>query len=544
MSQEAIDIGIEIALLFNAKIIDELHVLRKNYLDGSVPCGFQRTLIIGTEGYIPINGRKVGVATICIEEDAARKIREEQSTVYYRVDRLGIPLVEVVTAPEIKNPEELLKVAYRIGMLLRATGKVKRGLGTIRQDLNVSIEGGERVEIKGVQKLDWIPKLAENEVLRQLALIDIKNQLLNRGVKETDFSKDFKDVSQIFASTKCKIIKNRKANEIVLAVKLPKFAGLLSREIQPGKSFGKEIAEKVMIITGLKGIIHSDENLGKYNISTEEDSQIRNLLALGEMDAYAIVIGDVDTAEKALENVVDRAKGALRGVMRETRRALENGNSEFLRELHGGARLYPDTDTPPLVIERERIAAISKRLPEYPWVAQKRLAEKYKIKEEFVEELMASGKMELFMDIVEKYKIDPTIVVVTLLQTMKSLEREGFQTDNISEENIKDVFKFLSEGKIAKEAVENILQELAKSPSISVSDALKELGLETITVEKLEKIIDEVLYESREFIEKSGDRAFSPMMGKVMEKVRGKIDGKVVAEVLRKKIAKILEEKQ
>ncbi len=426
-------------------------------------------------------------------------------------------------------------------MLLRATGKVKRGLGTIRQDINVSVEGGERVEIKGVQKLDWIPKLAENEAVRQLALIDIKKELLNRGVKEEAFSHNFNDVSEIFTSTKCKIIKNRKKKEKVMAIRLPKFAGLLGKEIQPGKSFGKEIAERVVVITGLKGIIHSDEKLDRYNISMEEDSQLRSLLALKKTDSYVIVVGEENEAKKALENVVNRAKGALKGVLTETRRALENGNSEFLRELHGGARLYPDTDTPPLVIEKERVEAIGESLPEYPWKVQKRLAEKYKISEEFAEELMASGKMEIFMEIVEEFKIDPTIVVVSLLQTMKALEREGIQTDNIPEEKIMETFKFLSEGKIAKEAVEEVFRVLGKSPSISVEEVLKELKLETITIEKLEIIIDEILDESSEFIEKSRERVFSPMMGKVMEKVRGKIDGKVVAEILRKKLEQKLE---
>jgi len=449
--------------------------------------------------------------------------------------------VEIVTLPEIENPDEILKTAYRIGMLIRSTEKVKRGLGTIRQDINVSIEGGERVEIKGVQKLEWIPRLAENEAIRQIELLDLKKQLLEREVREEDFSYEYRDVSEIFASTKCKIIKNRKKEERVLSVRLPKFAGLLGKEVQPGKSFGKEIAERVMVITGLKGIIHSDEKLDKYNISMEENSQLRSLLALEEMDSYAIVIGDENKAEKALDNVVNRAKGALKGVLRETRRALENGNSEFLRELHGGARLYPDTDTPPLVIEKERVESIRKNLPEYPWVVQKRLAKKYKINELFAEELMASGKMELFVEIVKELKIDPTIVAVSLLQTMKALDREGIQTDEISQEKIKEIFKSLSEGKIAKEAVEEVLRVLGKSPSITVEDALKELRLETITTEKLERIIDEILDESSDFIEKSGERAFSPMMGKVMEKVRGNIDGKVVAEILRKKLEQRLE---
>ncbi|MEM3526343.1 MAG: hypothetical protein QXV37_02925, partial [Candidatus Jordarchaeaceae archaeon] len=191
--------------------------------------------------------------------------------------------------------------------------------------------------------------------------------------------------------------------------------------------------------------------------------------------------------------------------------------------------------------EKERVESIKKNLPEYPWVVQKRLAEKYKIKESFAEELMASGKMELFMEIVNEFGIDPTIVAVSLLQTMKALDREGIQTDEIPQEKIKDIFKFLSQGKIAKEAVEEVLRVLGKSPSITVEDAVKELGLKTVTPDKLEKIIDDILNESSDFIAKNRERAFKPMMGKVMEKVRGNIDGKVVAEILRKKLEQRLE---
>ncbi|MEM4446255.1 MAG: Glu-tRNA(Gln) amidotransferase subunit GatE [Candidatus Jordarchaeales archaeon] len=539
MSQEALEIGLEIALLLKARIIvDELHVCRKMYLDGSVPCGFQRTLIIGMNGSIPINGKEIPIETICIEEDAARKVKEEKNTVYYRLDRLGIPLVEIVTAPCIESPEELVETAFRIGLLLRSTGKVKRGIGTIRQDINVSIKGGARVEIKGVQKLEWLPKLARNEVIRQLSLLRIKEELTRRGVREEDLKLDVKDVTEIFKNTQSKILKPR-GGERVLAVRLPKFSGILGVEVQPGKRFGKEIAEKVHAYTGLAGIIHSDEDLKEYGISDDERRELCRVLSIESDDAFVIVKAPRDIGEKALEIVVNRAKQALKGVPNETRRALENGNSEFLRELHGGARLYPDTDTPPIKIGRELKERVASRLPTPPWNLKEELVRKYKISDRFADELILEGKVFLFREVVDEYGIDPVLVASVLLQTLKALEREGVKVDEVSEEELKDVFRCLSEGKIAKEAIGPLIAKLAEE-HVGVEEALKKLGIRPLSDEELEKLIGKIVEENVTLVRERGERAFGPLMGVVMSHVRGRVDGGKVAEVLKRKIREVL----
>nr|MDO8061712.1 Glu-tRNA(Gln) amidotransferase subunit GatE [Candidatus Freyrarchaeum guaymaensis] len=538
ISTEALEIGLELALLLKANIVDELHVCRKNYLDGSVPCGFQRTLVIGLNGRIPVNGKEVGIETICIEEDAARKVKEEGKTVYYRLDRLGIPLVEIVTSPDIETPEELLETAFRIGLLLRSTGKVKRGIGTIRQDINVSIRGGARVEIKGVQKLEWLPKLARNEVIRQLSLLKIRDELLHRGAKEDEYKLDVKDVTEKFRETRSKILK-RKGNERILAVRLPKFSGLLGMEVQPGRRFGKELADKVRAITGIAEIIHSDENLEKYGVSPQEADALRLALELDDNDAFVLVKAPEEMGKKALEVVVKRARLSLKGVPNETRRALENGNSEFLRELHGGARLYPDTDTPPIIINPEWKRRVASQLPEYPWVLKEKLAKKYGISSEFAEELILEEKAEIFKEIVESYRVDPVLVASTLLQTVRGLEREGVPVENLTREDFNGVFKYLSEGKIAKEAIPQLLAKLAEKPS-NLDDALNALGIKPLSKEELEEIISKVVESNMSLIISKGERAFSPLMGAVMKQVRGKIDGKTVAELLKAKISEVI----
>lgn len=484
-----------------------------------------------------MNGKEIPIETICIEEDAARKVREEKGTVYYRLDRFGIPLVEIVTAPSIETPEELVETAFRIGLLLRSTGKVKRGIGTIRQDINVSVKDGARVEIKGVQKLEWLPKLAKNEVIRQLSLIRIREELTRKGVREEELRLDIRDLTEIFRNTRSRILK-QKGDERVLGVRLPKFSGILGVEVQPGKRFGREIAEKVHAITGLAGIIHSDENLKEYGISDEEESELRRALEVGDEDAFVIVKAPRDVGERALEIVVERARQALIGVPNETRRALENGNSEFLRELHGGARLYPDTDTPPIRLEPELKEKVASQLPEYPWNLKNRLIEKYGISEEFAKELILEGKVFLFKEVVDEYGIDPVLVASTLLQTLRALEREGVKVEEVSEEELKEVFRYLSEGKIAKEAVEPLIAKLAEK-HVSVEEALRELGISPLSEGELEELISKIVGENVALVRERGERAFSPLMGMVMKQVRGKIDGGKVAKILKDKIKEV-----
>ncbi|MFX0096585.1 MAG: Glu-tRNA(Gln) amidotransferase subunit GatE [Candidatus Hodarchaeota archaeon] len=540
-SEEVIDIGLQVALLLNANVIDELHVCRKNYLDGSVPGGFQRSFIVGTNGYFPLNNKKIRIKLIGIEEDAARKIKQEGKTVYFRLDRLGIPLVEVATEPDLKSPQELYQAASRIGLLLRSTGKVKRGLGTIRQDVNISIKDGARVELKGVQKLDLIPKLAENEVERQLALIDIKNELKARKVKSEDLKYSFEDITHILKNTKSQTIRRgMDSGEKVFGVNLRNFSSLLQKDIQPSKTFGRELAEKAMVITNIKGIIHSDEDLSKYGFNKDEVLNIKKSLKTTKNDCFVIVVAKPEIAKRVLKLIVDRCKQALKGVPQETRRALENGNSEFERVLAGSARLYPDTDTPPIVITEEKTLRIKKDLPEYPWDLEERLAQKYSLETTTIRELFLSDRIELFSKIVDELHIESVLASTTLLQLIKALEREKLHVENLTDNTIMDVFRLLTDGKIAKEAIEDLFRILSKDPELSAQEAAEQLGLEAITSKQLDMLIDELLTKNRSLIKEKGERAFAPLMGELMKQVRGKIDGKQVASTLRRKMKVVM----
>ncbi len=542
-SDEAVDIAILISLLLNCDIVDEIHVCRKNYLDGSVPCGFQRTMLIGINGYVPINGKKIGIQYVYLEEDAARKDDEKSKgkTIYYKLDRLGIPLVEIVTAPDMRTPEEVVEAARRIGLLLRASGKTRRGLGTIRQDINVSIEGGARVELKGIQLLEMIPVAIDMEIARQLELLKIRDELTKRGVKEEDLKEDFFDVTDVFKNTKSKIIKRViKSGGKVYAVKLKGFAGILGWEIQPNRRFGTELADRVKAYTTLRGILHTDENLKDYGISDEELQKLFKIVQKGEQDAVVIVAGDADECIRALRYVVERARIAIRGVPSETRGVHEDGTSSFQRELHGQARLYPDTDMPPIPLPEDRIDKIRKSLPEPPWDRIKRLAKEYEIDEQFAEELVKEGFADLFEEVIREYKVPSMIVATTLLQTTKALSRDGIPVENLTDSHFRKLFEYLAMGRFAKEAIPEILTHWAKNPDIPIDDVLRMAGVRAMSLEELERIVDEIVSKNIELIKSRRERAFKPLMGDVMRVVRGKIDGKTVSEVLKRKIDEVL----
>jgi glutamyl-tRNA(Gln) amidotransferase subunit E len=543
-NDEARKIVMEIALLLNTNIIEEMHVCRKNYLDGSVPCGFQRTMILAKDGYIELeNGKKIGIDIICLEEDAARKIKTENKTNYFRLDRLGIPLVEVTTKPDINDPYECRESAERLGLLLWSSN-VKKVLGATRQDINVSIKQGTRIEIKGVQKLDWIPLLINHEISRQAKLIEIKNELSKRKLDINDINNKSIDLSKIMATSKSNFIaKGIKSGKKLYGINFKGFSGIFGIELMEDYRFGTEVSSKVTSITGLKGIIHSDEDLKKYKISNEEVKKIKKKLNAKDEDCFLLVLGTQNEINKAMKVIVKRVRNAFKGVPPETRRALENGNTEFLRELHGGARLYPDTDSQPIINKQEEIESIRENIPQYPWNVIKTYSKKYEIEERFIKELIFTGNLDLFNELLKIYPENPTLIITTLLETMIALRRDGKSVEYITKKDFIDLFKLLKTKEIGKEAIEEFMIAKSDNPKLTIEQIKKQLKIEKITKEELNKIIINIVNENTELIQEKEMRAMGPLMGEVMKIVRGKIDGKIVSNelknILQKKMAEL-----
>ena len=542
-NDEARRIAIKIALLLNSNIIEEMHVCRKNYLDGSVPCGFQRTMILAKDGYLELeNGKKIGIDILCLEEDAARKIITEEKTNFFRLDRLGIPLVEITTKPDINDPMECRECAERLGLLLWST-KVKKVLGAIRQDVNVSIKAGTRIEIKGVQKLDWIPILINHEVSRQLNLVEIKEELQKRNLKEEDLPKKPIDLSKVMAKTKCGFItKGIKSGKKLYGINFTGFNGLLGKELMEDYRFGTEIASKVKSISGLKGLIHSDEDLKNYKFSDEDIKTLKDNLNTKQGDCFILVLGNKKEVDKAFNIIINRVKYAFKGVPPETRRALENGNTEFLRELHGGARLYPDTDSQAIINYNDEIKAIKGDLPEYPWDVIKNYSKKFKMEERFIKDLIFTGNLTIFNDLIEIYPDNPTLIITTLLETSTALRRDGKDIENITETDYKDIFTLLKKKEIGKEAIEEMMSLKADSPELSIEQIKENLKIESISIEDLKKIINEIVKNNLDLIKEKEMRAMGPLMGEVMKKVRGKIDGAIVSKELKNALQTKLKE--
>lgn len=542
-NEEARKIALELALLLNANIIEEMHVSRKNYLDGSVPSGFQRTMILGTDGYIALeNNKKIRIDILSLEEEAARKIKTENKTNFYRLDRLGIPLVEVTTKPDINTPEECRECAERIGLLLWMTN-VKKVLGSIRQDVNVSIKSGTRIEIKGVQKLSWIPLLINQEISRQLGLIEIREELKNRGVNENNLPNGPVDLTSLMAKTKSKFIASGlKSGKRLHGFNFKDFKGIFGKQLMEDYRFGTEVSSKVKVISGLKGIIHSDENLENYTLSKDEIQKIQNKLNSKKNDCFVLILGTIKELNKAADIIINRIEYVFKGVPPETRKALENGTTEFLRELHGGARLYPDTDSPAIMNTAEEIKKIRNTLPNYPWDIIEDYAKKYKVEQSSIKDLIFKGKLSLFDSLIEIYPEKPSIVLNTLLNKAKAIKREGKKIENITNNDYIKIFRELKNENIGKEAIEDIMRLKADSPNLTIEQTIEKLHLETLSYEDLKKIIKEEVDNNLEIIKEKKMRSMGPLMGEVMKKVRGKIDGEIVSKELKLQITNKLKE--
>ncbi|MCD6399135.1 MAG: Glu-tRNA(Gln) amidotransferase subunit GatE [Candidatus Aenigmarchaeota archaeon] len=523
VNQEALKVAIQIAKMLHCEIPDEMHFMRKTVIDGSNTAGFQRTAIIGLNGYLETSLGRVGVTNVCLEEEAAQIIEKRDNEVVYGLDRLGIPLVEIGTAPDIKSPKHAREVAEKIGTMLRETGKVQRGIGTIRQDINVSIRGGARIEIKGFQELKAIEKVIEGEVERQKKLLKIRDELKKRDASVTEVF----NVTSVFKNTKNNMISSLlEKGKGVFAFKLSGFGGLLKEKICYDKTFGKELSDYAKS-HGVKGFIHSDENLGKYNL-TREFLKLRETLNAGENDVIGIVVEDRDTANQACLSILKRAENALVGVPEETRMANEDYTTSYLRPLPGGARMYPETDVKPIVVTKELVDV---EIPESFDEKKKRFIE-LGLSEELAGQMIKSEYLSLFEEVVNGTKTDYSKVAYVLLSVMKDLKRRGVNVNKIDELELKKMFKNID--KIPKESIPLILERLSKSKSFEDSMGT----FSSISQEELDKIIEKHL--DTDLIKKEGMVSFNKIMGPVMSEVRGRIDGEIVAKRLKSRIEEIV----
>ncbi len=506
LNPEALAIALELAQHLNMKTVDELHIMRKMVIDGSNTSGFQRTAIAAFDGTLETSKGLIGIPLLAVEEESAGIMGTEGSEAAFRLDRLGIPLVEVSTTPDIKSPEHLLEVAEKLGMIMRATGKVARGLGTIRQDVNISTERGARVEIKGAQDLKMLPLLAQNEVRRQDALVAIMDELKTRFGAKIVLNCKAVDVTDAFASTKSQLVsKGLASGASVLGVVLEKHAGLIGRETQPNRRYGTELSDYAKS-AGVKGIIHSDEDMGKYSISADELAALKQSLGMKQGDAFVLVVAPAEQARAALARVLERAR--MDFIPPETRRANQDGTTSYMRPLPGKARLYPETDVPPVRITKELLSSVSKGE-----ALEDKKARLLKLlgNAEMAERMLRSRNLALFERLV-KDGAEPTLAASTLESTLVSLRREGVVLE--PDKALPELFALYNKGAFVKAAIPDILKDVAKGRPLS--DAAKDYSV--ISGKELEKIVKELGSDMKAIMSKYRTRVDPKELDKLIKK--------------------------
>ena len=531
LNQEAVDISIILACLMNMKVVDEFHTMRKQVIDGSNTSGFQRTGILATDGYVETKYGNVTIETLGLEEDAARRIGEEDGKIIFRLDRLGIPLAEITTSPDMHHPLQVKAVAYQLGQILRST-RVKRGLGTIRQDLNISIKDGARIEVKGVQDLDLMPTIVENEVERQLNLIEIAEILDKR---DAEVEEEIHDVTELLENSQSNVVQSTLTEDdsAVLAIILRGFNGLIGREVQPGRRLGTEFSEHGKKM-GVKGLFHTDE-LPAYGITQEEVDTIKNKLNLGENDAFILVSGNRIKANNALKEVIKRAKQSLVGVPEETRRAMDNGNTEYLRPLPTASRMYVETDIPTEIIDKQRVEKIASNLPELPVVKKERIKESYGLSEDLAEQLVQENNADLFEEVQKELpNMESVKIASDIAYTIKDLRRDGLDISKLNRDVLVEIFSLVDNNVIAAAETEVVLKDACNG--ISAEESVKKNNLEKLSDDVIEEGIKEIIKENESMILERKMGAMGPLMGKAMAKFKGKADGKTVSSIIKKEI--------
>jgi glutamyl-tRNA(Gln) amidotransferase subunit E len=508
--------------------------MRKIVIDGSNTTGFQRTILVGRSGFLDVDGIKVGIQSICLEEDAARIINEDKDddeSKIFALDRLGIPLIEIALDPISNTPMFVTNVAQTVGRLLRSTKKVTRGLGSIRQDVNISIDGGAVVEVKGVQQLSQLAIVIEYETKRQDGLNLIAKELKSRKIDESKFLENITDVTDLIEQSSSKVVKKILSGDSrFMGFVLRGFRGILSFEPYQGIRLGRELGE-VAKSYGIGGIFHSDE-LPNYGISSEDVESLSSILKINENDAFILIGGPSVLLNTVVLELSNRIKKAFSGVVPETRSVRLDGVTVFSRPRPGSSRMYPETDIPYISIDENKLKELSKHVPQ-PWnVVIDQIYKKYGINKTLAENIFDSQYFSLFENIVSHTSINPSFIVSKLTEDLVSLEREGYDSSILSHDELFHLFVELDKSRISKESIPIILEKLLKKEGGAVDEIISSFGSEGVTEEYVDKMINKIIEENEAVISQKGLDSIGLLMGRCMSILRGKIDGEKVNKKL------------
>jgi glutamyl-tRNA(Gln) amidotransferase subunit E len=513
-----------------------VHITRKQYLDGSIPTGFQRTAIIGVEGEIPLKNKKVRLIQLSLEEDSCREMWDVGHQRGYKTDRLGMPLIETVTYPDCANPEEVKEANNYIRFLNRSTGKVRTGMGAGRQDVNVSCRGGSRVEIKGVAHTKWIPELTHNECFRQWALLHIREQLKKRVKDHASWKISHKQISYHTFNFRYKPLREARNNKNkIIAVNLPEFKGILSHFTQPGKIFADEISGRLKVIACIEKphMAHS-EDLTPL-VPQKDWDQIRKLFKARENDAQLIFWGPEADIATALETIEERCKMAFECVPNETRKSFENGTTIFERVLPGADRMYPDTDSAPIPLEDEHIERLRQNIPTDVFERYQQM-KKWSIPEDTYTYIFSKNLYPVIEKIVKELKLNPRLIGTFFGHHLKWVEGQYDRSVEFAYEQLFDLFKFLKDNNLDLMLAGNMLPVIYAHPKMDFESVLTSIGFKRV---KKEEILAKAEFLQKKFRQIGKSDKPETMQNWVMGELRKIALGNVDLTELSKEIIKL-----
>ena len=555
MNLHALDVAVEQCLMLGCDIVDEVHVARKQYLDGSIPTGFQRTAIVGVNGRLPFAGRSLSITQVSVEEDSCREVIDKGHLVAWRTDRLGMPLIETVTGPDLRTPEEVMEAILLIGRVCRSTGHVRVGMGASRQDINVSVRGGRRVEIKGVPQAWRARRLVHGEAVRQVNLLEFRGELHARGLKRAeDLPIEHQDITDMCRASRLPFLReenwalfveqeNRRPGlELgngpfcVRAIRLAGLAGALNRSTQPNRTFAHELIGRVRVIAGLDQrpvLVHS-EDWPVQDGSHEELERIRNHLCCGAEDSFVIVWGPLDDTVTAAREIRIRFEEALEGVPSETRQFCPDGTTDFERILPGPNRMYPDTDSVPTRMTRERVDRLRAALPPPPWVREERY-HAVGVPRRTIHFLIRRNGAALVDHVVEKCGADLRRACFFFGERLKGLRRRGIDVDSIPQKAWCEFFSLLSRRPVLWEAWREIVTRMAAAPGMDIMLVVKQAGLDEVVPALESRLKRSVRYGLDHCNGNSEHKLLRCCMGQIMPELRGRVAAKEVRAALQER---------
>jgi glutamyl-tRNA(Gln) amidotransferase subunit E len=551
VNQQAIDIAIEQCLMLGCDIVDEVHIARKQYLDGSIPTGFQRTAIVGVNGRLPFHGREISITQVSVEEDSCREVSDRGHLIVWRTDRLGMPLIETVTGPDLRTPEEVEEAILLVGRVCRSTGHVRVGIGASRQDVNVSVRGGRRVEIKGVPKAGWAPRLVHGEAVRQVNLLRLQTELHERGLSSPESVRiEHREVTDLVADSTIDVL-HRAAWELfqsgddrragfergdgafcVRAVKVESAVGTLVWPTQPGRTFADELKGRVRVIAGLDQqpiLFHSEG----WPAGAEADLEtLRSELGCTANDALVVLWGAEQDTLTGAEEIRLRFIDAVDGIPNETRQPFEDGSTDFERILPGPDRMYPDTDSPPQRVTRERVERLRAPLPEPPWVREERYAAAG-VPRPVIHYLIRRGGARLVDAVVESGSADLRRACFFFGERLKGLRRAGVAVDRVTTETWIDLFDLAARQPVIWEAADEMVRWMAENPDHRVEPYARDFGYGSPPDGWQASVKEQTLDGAPDHPDGSTDQRIRFALGVAMPGLRGRVPATEVEEEIR-----------